>query len=332
MSKPTDVGSFWKARQPPALFPGLNQREQLIYDYAAERLGGVKPPTTHLLGVKYWDGTTPIPVIPPASLAAINAGGEQSYSIWSSNPSAPVGLAAGSVAELSMGSYFSLNWVAPAIQITGGNGGYYGLGNEPETTYSDNCDPVTFATQLQSYVGAIRAQDPAAKFVGPNLTSWTDDPGGGSLPWGSPKAWFAAMVSSYHTQFGVSPPYDRLGVHCYINDDGTTAFIGHVPFMQMLNSFSTDAVTYGYSPNVWMTEGAVFFTNQQTTQPLSPTQLDLVTQYATNQVNGPVERLYYFQGGPLGWQDGSYGARAPFDRNNSWAVTDVGVALAAVFA
>ena len=279
-----------------------------------------------ILGVKYWDGTVPVQVMPASSLNVINATAEQLYYIGSTT--CPSNVAPGSAAELDTGNYYNLNLVPCAVQVTGGNGGWYSIGCEPEDYWSDNTDPQTFATQLHGYVAAIRALDPSAHFVGPNLTTWTTSYDS-SYPWGSPETWLQTMYNDYETTYGTKPPYDVLSVHCYIDSTGNTVFNGPQPYMQMLNNYSSAAVSYGYPSTIWMSEGGVFF-NQSSTQALSSAQIQQITKYVNDMLTGPVGRLYYFQGGPHGWDDGSnFSVKGVFDGTNGYAVTDAGTAVKA---
>ena len=315
---PGSMGEF-------AVYPSILSaaRIQARYNAAGSGSGGGGGGSQGRLGVKIWDGVLPDQVIPAAALSDIHASG-QLYFVGSTSGCPPT-LAPGSIAQLDTGGWYNLNFVPCAVQVTGGNGGWYGIGNEPEDVYSDNTDPQTFATQLHGYVQAIRALDPNAHFFGPDLTTWNSvtDP---SYPWGPPETWFQTMYNDYETTYGVPPPYDALTVHCYINDNGNTAFTGPQPYMQMIDSFKSAAASYGYS-TVWMTEGGVFF-DQPITQALSSAQLQLLSQYITNLLAN-TGRVYYFMGGPQGWVDGANSVKAPFDATNDWAITDVGQTIAA---
>lgn len=224
-----------------------------------------------------------------------------------------------------------------AVQVTGGNGGYYLIGNEPEDFYSDDVAPSTYATVMHSWVQAILALDPQAHFIGPNLTSWTADTTNAvAYRYGPPTVWFASMVESYEQQYGAKPPFTALALHLYVTSDMYTDFENYAqPYLQTIRQFSASAVQYGYPAQIWMTEGMVMF-NQGATQALSTAQQQIVTNYMQGMLTDPdVAFAYYFQSWPnvQGWQNGSESGRNAFPETASGVAqtppTEVGTALLA---
>lgn len=95
-------------------------------------------------------------------------------------------------------------------------GSYWLIGNEPnvpDMTYG-GVDPDIYAGALNYYANVIKAADPTAKLVGPNVLNWSFVCDGCSgYPQG--QAWTEAMRSTYLDRYGAQPPLDVWSLHTY---------------------------------------------------------------------------------------------------------------------
>ncbi len=93
-------------------------------------------------------------------------------------------------------------------------GTYWLIGNEPNVREQGDLSPERYARLLHHVAGVLRAADPAAKLVGPNVLNWTficeGCPG---YPEG--RAWTEAMRAAYRALFGAEPPLDVWSLHAY---------------------------------------------------------------------------------------------------------------------
>ena len=306
---------------------------QIAADYAAAT--GIGSGSGAQMGVKYWTGN--LSSYNPFAGTAVSAfgGSSQIYEVINPNEASS---GTDVVVEVDAGSSYGsagsdyTDDASLAAKLTGGNGGWYAIGNEPEDMWSDDVAPGTYATQLHSWVTAIRAVDANAKFAGPSLTSWMTA-SDSNYPWGSPEQWFQTMYNDYETDYGAKPPFSALSVHAYVNPSMNTVSIpsaGSQNYLSMINSFSQAAQSYGYPAQVWVTESGVEFP-QDVSVPLSAAQQQTVTAYMNDLLTDPdVGRAYYFQGGFPGWNiaGGAESVRGPFS-DASGDRTEVAAALQA---
>ncbi len=91
------------------------------------------------------------------------------------------------------------------------------IGNEPNVpteATSDNQTPAQYAATLHTLAAAIRAADPAAVIVGPNVLNWQDTcVGCAGYPSGA--SWTAAFYDAYRAAYHERPPFDRWAIHTY---------------------------------------------------------------------------------------------------------------------
>ncbi|HEX6513572.1 MAG TPA: glycosyl hydrolase [Chloroflexota bacterium] len=99
------------------------------------------------------------------------------------------------------------------------------IGNEPNVPGQDDMTPGAYADFLQQVASAIKAADPSAQLVGPNVLNWDSTCGGcgGGLR-ASGHAWSDAFVAAYTQRYG-HVPLDAWGIHAYTLDWGHTPMI-----------------------------------------------------------------------------------------------------------
>ena len=88
------------------------------------------------------------------------------------------------------------------------------IGNEPNVPGQDEATPAEYASQYRAIRDTIRAVDPGAKMVGPNVLNWnyTCD---GCPGYTQADGWVAQMLQAYHTQTGQDFDPDAWGIHTY---------------------------------------------------------------------------------------------------------------------
>ena len=130
----------------------------------------------------------------------------------------------------------------------------------------------------------IRAHDPTAHFVAPNLF------GTGSFleftPLDPPQ-WFEAFVQAYRQLYGQPPPIDAIGVHLYppfgpfTNPDYTPEYAVSQHYEPSLQAFrgAADRNGYGGVP-IWITEFGL--TNCQAGEPTCKPDDPAAVAYATD--------------------------------------------------
>jgi hypothetical protein len=101
------------------------------------------------------------------------------------------------------------------------------ISNEPNVANSvpsDTMTPQLYATTLHATAAIIRAADPTALIVGPNVLNWVDTcigcPG-----YTTGAAWTQQFYEAYQQQYGVRPPIDRWAIHTYELDWSATPML-----------------------------------------------------------------------------------------------------------
>jgi hypothetical protein len=210
----------------------------------------------------------------------------------------------GCTGDCTTGGRLNLSWMdataRTAVQSTGSPGGYYVVGNEVDSAFSDDVAPTQagYGAQLDAWVDAIRKYDPQAHFVGPNLTGWETGPpcGDGSaaqqplcFSWGRPPEWWSRFLGAYRgAHHGANPPFSIMSIHAYppCSDHATWN-------TKDVDDFSRQMAADGFPPVVWVTEAGVCF-NQPASQALSASQREGVAAFVSAYRRDPrVGRLYY---------------------------------------
>jgi hypothetical protein len=134
-------------------------------------------------------------------------------------------------------------------------GSYYQLGNEPNIFGDAVHLPAGYAEALNYYVTRIKAADPTAKIVGPNILNF-DFTCIGCGGYTSGHTWLEQMRHSYLTNYGSEPPIDIWAIHQYPLDWFNFPTVNDAILTQDLDAFRAYIDTLpGQSGSViWITE------------------------------------------------------------------------------
>jgi hypothetical protein len=134
-------------------------------------------------------------------------------------------------------------------------GSYYQLGNEPNIFGDAVHLPAGYAEALNYYVTRIKAADPTAKIVGPNILNF-DFTCIGCGGYTSGHTWLEQMRHSYLTNYGSEPPIDIWAIHQYPLDWLNFPTVNDAILTQDLDAFRAYIDTLpGQSGSViWITE------------------------------------------------------------------------------
>jgi len=136
-------------------------------------------------------------------------------------------------------------------------GGVWLIGNEPNTGGQDDISPDAYADFVAHITTAIRAADPTAVLVGPNILNWDQTCVGcpGFIPG---RTWSEAFVASYYARYGPLP-FNAWGVHAYVLDWSRLPMVD-APFAQT-EVIATRAWLdrWGLNLPIWLTEFGVIY-------------------------------------------------------------------------
>ena len=94
-------------------------------------------------------------------------------------------------------------------------GAYWIIGNEPNVPGQDDVGPWCYVPIYNYYATNIKAIDPSARLVAPNVLNWQTTcicPGG----FESGLSWVETFLSKYQDIYHASPPVDVWGIHTYL--------------------------------------------------------------------------------------------------------------------
>ncbi len=165
------------------------------------------------------------------------------------------------------------------------------IGNEPNVPGQDNTSPEVYAEALHRAAETIRAADPQATLIGPNVLNWSVTcqacPG---FPSGLD--WTNSMRAAYRARFGTEPPLDAWSLHAYdlnwnrlpLIDQGQDAaqiealrrYLDAVPALTAKPIWLTEfGVVWGYDDLKWEQNGA----GEWIAQPRGTYRQDLLEAY-----------------------------------------------------
>jgi hypothetical protein len=136
-------------------------------------------------------------------------------------------------------------------------GGVWLIGNEPNTGGQDDISPDAYADFVAHVATAIRAADPTAVLVGPNILNW-DQTCVGCPGFMAGRLWSESFVASYYTRYGPLP-FDAWGVHAYVLDWSRLPMVD-APFAQTeLAATRAWLDRWGLDLPIWLTEFGVIY-------------------------------------------------------------------------
>ncbi len=150
------------------------------------------------------------------------------------------------------------------------------IGNEPNVAGQDNVSPNQYATELQYYVNTIKAADPTAQIVGPNVLMWDTTcvsgceftPGHIWVDGGTDQgSTVVGLRQAWANQFGGEPPIDVWGIHAYAIDWNHTPMDSPADLQAVendLTSFSSylGGISAEASKSIWLTEFGIIWAYQ----------------------------------------------------------------------
>lgn len=186
-------------------------------------------------------------------------------------------------------------------------GSYFQIGNEPNILGDANL-PAGYADALNYYVTRIKAADPTAKIVGPNILNF-DFTCVGCGGYTSGRTWLEQMRQSYKDKYGTEPPIDIWALHQYPLDWFNLPTVNDAILSQDLEAFRSylDTIPGQSNAEIWITEfglhwgfSGLQYQKDGTLEPCDPAMTERcwpgpVGEYQTEQVIGYLDRLttYY---------------------------------------
>ncbi len=175
-------------------------------------------------------------------------------------------------------------------------GMYWVVGNEPNVPGQDDLDPDVSVETLRYYAEAIKAADPTAKLVGPEILNF-DFTCTGCAGFRTGRSWLQAFRSTYQQRYGTEPPLDVWSIHTYdlkwdtlpqgdyrLQTDqiaALRAYLDETPALRAAPIWLTEfAVVWGYDSITWFNRGDGAFA-----QPNGAFRADHLAAYLTDMVN-----------------------------------------------
>ena len=168
---------------------------------------------------------------------------------------------------------------------------YWMVGNEPNVPGQDDTPPDVYAKSLHSLTAAIKAVDPNATIIGPNVLNWNYTCKG--CPGYTPgQTWFEQMQDAYQSQFQAALPFDAYSMHTYSLDWDNLPLLNHnrdVEQIQAMRNF-LDANPDTRNKPMWLSEFGIIWGYDQLgwgkdangntiAIPQGTLRTDLITQY-----------------------------------------------------
>jgi len=196
---------------------------------------------------------------------------------------------------------------AITAMATEASGSYYQLGNEPNLFDDEPNQPHVYAAALNYYVTRIKAVDPTAKIVGPNVLNF-DFTCIGCAGYKSGHLWLDQMRTAYVNAYGEEPPFDIWAIHQYPLDWFNFPTVNDAILAQDLDAFGEylNTIPGHEGAEIWITEfglhwGFEGIQHQQidTLEPCDPAVVSQcysgpVGEYQTDAVIGYLSRLTSF--------------------------------------
>ncbi len=174
-------------------------------------------------------------------------------------------------------------------------GMYWIVGNEPNVPGQDDLDPEVSVETLRYYAQAIKAADPTAKLVGPEILNF-DFTCTGCAGFRTGRSWLQAFRSTYQQRYGTDPPLDVWSLHTYDLQWDTLpqgdyrlqtaqiaalrAYLDETPALRAAPIWLTEfAVVWGYDGITWFQRGDGAFA-----QPDGAFRVDHLASYLTDMV------------------------------------------------
>jgi len=167
------------------------------------------------------------------------------------------------------------------------------IGNEPNTPGQDNAQPDQYAEQFHDVVAAIKAADPSAVIVGPNVLNWnfTCNKCSG-LAQGH--LWTQQFLDAYRAKYGGDPPIDVWGIHAYEVNWADLPMVDTAGPQQDLANFRqfVDSQPGQQGKQIWLTEFGIIWgyegykvetvNDKKVLIPVGAYRTDLITGYVQN--------------------------------------------------
>ncbi len=135
---------------------------------------------------------------------------------------------------------------------------YWLIGNEPNTPGQDDTPPDVYAKALYEANRTIRAADPQATILGPNLLNF-DDTCTACPGFTAGRVWLDQLRASYHALYGVELPFDGWAMHTYNLDWDHLPLINQAQDIRQLEAFRAylDSTPSTRGKPIWLTEFGV---------------------------------------------------------------------------
>lgn len=174
---------------------------------------------------------------------------------------------------------------------------YWLMGNEPNVPGQDNAAPDVFAKSLHDLTAKIKAVDPQAFIVGPNVLNWNyvcDGCPGYTMG----LTWTQQLMQTYRNLYNAPLPFDAYSLHTYSLDWNKLPLVNpdrDVAQIQGLRTF-LDANADTKAKPIWLTEFGVIWgydglswkkdaNGNWRALPSGQLRTDLITNYLNTDLN-----------------------------------------------
>lgn len=137
---------------------------------------------------------------------------------------------------------------------------YWLIGNEPNVLGQDNTSPEEYAEALFEANQAIRAADPQATIIGPNVLNWTVTCKG-CPGFSSGFEWTNQMREIYRQKYNREPPFDIWSLHTYSLDWTRLPLINQAQDAEQVEAFRRYLDNFAVTKDkpIWLTEFGVIW-------------------------------------------------------------------------
>lgn len=174
---------------------------------------------------------------------------------------------------------------------------YWLIGNEPNVPGQDDAPPDVYARSLHDLTAKIKAADPQAYLIGPNVLNWNyvcDGCPGYTMG----QTWTQQLMKVYSSLYKAPLPFDAYSLHTYSLDWNKLPLANSnrdIAQIQALRSF-LDANADTKAKPIWLTEFGVIWgydglswkkdaNGNWRVLPAGQLRTDLITNYLTNDLN-----------------------------------------------
>lgn len=131
------------------------------------------------------------------------------------------------------------------------------VGNEPNVPGQDDLQPAAYADFLHQVSTALKAGDPTALIVGPNVLNW-EKSCNGCPGYTAGRVWTEGFVAAYRERYG-KLPFEVFGIHSYSLDWDSLPLVDSAADKEQLLAARRWLDAQGLKLPIWLTEFGVIW-------------------------------------------------------------------------